>query len=755
MKKLTILLGTLLLTITSFALDSEKYPLPAAGEHPRLYIRANEVPALKAKMRTPEGKETIRQIRELSVPYTAEEEAKIKDRGFRYYYAMRGLTSKAELQALDYLTSGNKKAAREAITTMLDSLKRVNFGMKQDLSRASGVMLMVGSIVYDWCYPCFTQEERLEYIKQFKRVANLMECRYPPRNKEPIAGHSSEWMVMRDLLSAGVAVYDEDPEIYNLTIKLLVDYYVPPREYLYNAGNHHQGTSYYSTRYTCELFAQWIVSKACGRPLFSDKQLDVAYEMVYRQRPDDLILPSGDCNPARRGVVQGGGIPIMLAANYWKDPYLAYQFSRSSAMSNHCLFFKLLWNDPNLDAKTPDDLPKVRLFPDPSNSIIARTGWNDNSAIVEMKIGGHYVGNHQHLDAGSFQIYCRGPLALDAGIYQGTAPGGYNSDHCKNYHKRTIAHNSLLFYDPDEVFECYNYGGAMKTQTAANDGGQRLPGDGWKTCNDFRDLLGPEFTVGNALSYSIGNDFTYLKGDIAPAYSDKVSKVVRSFVFSDLHSERTPAVLVIYDSYETSAQKAPLKATWLMHTIEEPGINNGSRQIYVRRTKDDDTGVLQCTALLPRNASISKVGGPGKEFFVNGVNYTNSIASDRAKESGQWRIEISQEAASRKSCFLNVIQIGTSELARFPDVKPIEAGKVVGAAFADRVVLFSKDASLMDDQLFFNAPQDALLMLTDLAPGLWKVSGPNGFSVSIKVEEGQNKLETKIPAGRISISPVK
>ena len=70
--------------------------------------------------------------------------------------------------------------------------------------------------------------------------------------------------------------------------------------------------------------------------------------------------------------------------------------------------------------------------------MIARTGWDANSVIAEMKINEQFVGNHQHMDGGSFQIYHKGPLAIDAGAYSGSS-GGYNSPNNKNYFKRTIA----------------------------------------------------------------------------------------------------------------------------------------------------------------------------------------------------------------------------------------------------------------------------------------------------------------------------
>lgn len=38
-------------------------------------------------------------------------------------------------------------------------------------------------------------------------------------------------------------------------------------------------------------------------------------------------------------------------------------------------------------------------------------------AVVQMRIGERFFGNHQHKDFGTFQIYYRGPLAISSGVY--------------------------------------------------------------------------------------------------------------------------------------------------------------------------------------------------------------------------------------------------------------------------------------------------------------------------------------------------
>src|SRR5690606_24045143 len=153
-------------------------------------------------------------------------------------------------------------------------------------------------------------------------------------------------------------------------------------------------------------------------------------------------------------------------------------------------------------------LPLTKYFPSPKGGMIARTGWEEGIdspvVVAEMKINEMNFANHQHLDAGSFQIYYKGALATDSGYYQAglsdrnarhlnNGNSCYSSQHDLNYHKRTIAHKAMLVYDPDE-----NMGGL------ANDGGQRFlnnrreaptleylldPANGYKT----GEVLGHEF----------------------------------------------------------------------------------------------------------------------------------------------------------------------------------------------------------------------------------------------------------------------
>ncbi len=87
-------------------------PIPPST-HPRLYVRPANLPDLKKRMDHPQVKANLATLRKLGIDRTAEEEAKVTDRGFRYYFEMRGVTSRVQVQALTiwYMVTRSKPDA--------------------------------------------------------------------------------------------------------------------------------------------------------------------------------------------------------------------------------------------------------------------------------------------------------------------------------------------------------------------------------------------------------------------------------------------------------------------------------------------------------------------------------------------------------------------------------------------------------------------------------------------------------------------
>jgi heparin/heparan-sulfate lyase len=650
--------------------------------------------------------------------------------------AGRRPTARVELQALRYLIDPQAEAGRKTVAETLAILQESTFPDEQDISRQIGRTMVTGAVVYDWCYELLTPEQKQAYIDQFIRLARLMECGYPPARQGSVTGHSSERMIMRDMLSAGIAIYDEAPEMYRLAAGRFFSQHLPARNWFYPGHAYHQGDSYGSYRYASDLYPLWIFSRMGAGNVYNQAQQYVPYQWIYMRRPDGQLIRSGDTYLHSRspGQVWPLEMATILSASFYGDGYVYGEFLKEPSVSAENKLFELLWRDPDLKARPASELPLTRYMGSPFGWMIARTAWDENAAIVEMKINEYNFTNHQHLDAGSFQIYYRGALAIDSGLYSGSS-GAYGSPHTTNYYWRTIAHNSLLVYNPEEVFS------QSRQRDYGNDGGQRLP-NGRSEPRNLDDLLTRGYATGQVLARDFGPApqrprYSYLKGDITPAYSDKVRQVVRSMVFLNLEDDVRPGALVVCDRVVSS--DPAFKKYWLLHSIEEPQIE--APRAVIARTDGVDRGRLYLAALLPaaENLAIEKLGGPGNEFSVFGRNYPNDIEPRRraSQEPGAWRIEISPRQPAAEDLFLNVLQIADSSAGEPLPVEHIEGQAIVGARIADRVVLFSASGAPLSGEIRFTLPGDKPLevLAADLAAGSWQLARDGQPAASVVSRE--------------------
>jgi heparin/heparan-sulfate lyase len=533
-------------------------------------------------------------------------------------------------KALVRLLNDDPAAGAQAIDLVRHVLPTAEFDLHtQDISRQIGALMLSAAMVYDWCYPQLTAADKTLFITHLERLARMLETGYPPTRGGGITGHAGEAMLFRDTLGAGIAIYDEKPEMYRLAAQRIFAEHIPARNFFYPSASHHQGAAYGPYRFSWEILCAWMLNRMTGgSDYFVHEQSQVPYRWVYTRRPDGALLANGD-------VFHSGSTSRadMLTAAYYRDSFLQYQFIHAKHFNRADPIEQLLFWDPNLEAKTTP-LPLARFFGFPLSATIARTGWDENSAIVEMKMHDYQFNNHQHLDDGSFQIFYRGPLAIDSGLYN-----TYGSDHDTNYLKRTVAHNAMLVFDPDEKF---------RRGQALNDGGQRWPSNGSEPLN-LDILLKNGYQVAKVTRQQTTDDSSILEGDLTKAYSDKLVSYKRGFVFLNLHDAKRPAVLVVYD-HITSA-KPELKKTWLLHSIDEPQVDGAITTI--RR----NGGKLVNQTLEPAAFHIVKVGGPGHEFEYAGVNHPPSKPPVPADEAGSWRIELSPAQPAATDSFLNVIQI--------------------------------------------------------------------------------------------------
>lgn len=707
---------------------------PPANTHPRVYFTADDVPTIRENLTNEQNQDAYSKYKF----YKKVAPAHYKHNGSIDTTELDAITCKAFAYAIE----GDVAAAREAIDMTLGLGETIQFDSMNTYNKraALGEYMTVCGFVYDWCFDLLSDEQK-ELLYEYT-VASAMrtEIGYPPVNQGSVFTHGAEDQLQVNLLIPGIAMYDEYPDIYLNTAGRIFDEFVESKELLSSGWCYPGGTHYAGVRLGFDMQCMFIFERMGYSDIYGEGCREQILSYLYNRRPDGGLLYDGDASEKKTtGYISLGDKLYFLAANYFKDPYLKWEFLRNSDLKDISPVEFLCFNDPNVAVKAPDDLPLSRYLPGYRGEMLCRTDWDDgkgaNTVVASMKINEYNFAEHQQYDSGAFQIYYKGYLATDSGYYQAavhetlTRPvqndGNTHCDslYCNQYQRRTIAHNCITVTDPNEVF--YD---TVKGYELENDGGQKAP-EKWGSVRRLSYFLDENngYHVGEVLGHEIGTDtnkpnYTYLKGDLSNAYSDKVSGYERSFMFLNLKNDETPAALLVFDRVDSS--NAEFDKKWLLHTLEEPQ-TDGIRTV-ASDTREGYGGKLTLDTLLPSadNLDIEKVGGYDTATVsgakVGDTVYWAKITEGMRNEGGGWRLEISPKASSNTDYFLNVLQVGSGEAL---DTALIETETHAGAVISDRVVVFGKGRDRTSDNVSFSFDGDGEyeITLADLSAGIWEV----------------------------------
>src|SRR6476646_119369 len=165
---LILILASAALAQTWTTYDGVSIPTPPA-EHPRLYLRARDLPDLQRRTTHPALKPVYDRLATLGRQSSA-----------------LGL----EYDALRFLLTRDEDLGRRTATSALKLLEESTFDMnKQDITRPIGRLMVTGSIVYDWTYPVLTAEQKARYVERLRFWATKLECGYPPPRQAGVTGH--------------------------------------------------------------------------------------------------------------------------------------------------------------------------------------------------------------------------------------------------------------------------------------------------------------------------------------------------------------------------------------------------------------------------------------------------------------------------------------------------------------------------------------------------------------------------------------
>lgn len=707
---------------------------PPAG-HPRLLLTPETIPVVRANLKHPENAQAVAVLRRLAAaPLQAPQKDGVTVYDRNYLLAI-------EARAFLYALEGDRRLAREAVDAMKTYLAGVDFDNLMDVTRLIGHTIFVASEVYDWCYSQLTDAEKAELRAGMLRLGLDSEIGWPPFKQSVINGHGNESQLSRDFLSMAIAVYDEDPEPYRLCAYRIFEEMIPAHNYEYRSGRHTQGSNYGPCRFSWDLHLAMTFRIMTGKEIFSADLAKVPYFWIYMLLPNQELFDDTDVF-FEHGTPYRYGEPAFNMFAYTGDPLLKGEFLRQGGLpwiSKYMPVQFLIFNRPEVAASREySGLPLTRFFPEPLSSMIARTGWefgpDSRTAVVEMKAAPYNRHDHQHMDAGAFQIFYRAPLAVDIGVY-----GHWGQHYDFTFAKRTIPHNALLVYDPDEKFA-----------VPGNDGGQRFVKTMPWTIRQVIDH--PEIhSTGRLAAHYAGPDadrplFSHIKGDIAAAYSPhKMKEYERSFVFCRLDNPETPALLIVYDHVVSA--RPEFRKYFLLNTIARPELMENAVRVE-NSLPGGKPGELFVTTLLPRrdNLEVTTAGdGRALEFFNEKVEMP---PRNRMLSRG-WRTMISPKTPAAEDRFLHVMQIGEPSAPKLP-AELFESGTRIGVKVADRIVTFSKNGRATADPVEFTVPAGAprQALLTDLLPGDYTVMRDGKPERNITVTEGAGTLLLPVEAGR-------
>ncbi len=741
---------------------------PEKGEHPRLLLNKELIPEIKENFKKPQNLHAYNSfLAELEKHVDGLLESKGNNDNMDS--KMLQTIEAYAFQAVMYDDEEYAIKAKNAILNYAKSVVPVTTGTNPE--RKCGDVIYMACLVYDWTYKYWSDAEKEALMGSLLSISKLIVDYSDFLNRDKTAegkwtqgfygSHAGEGVNLRDFLSLGIAFYDEYPQVYNYVAAMIYREYKPARDFLNKSHTFFQGTSYGLYRPFFDGIAIFLIDRATGYRIFSDDYGQTYYDYLYAFRADDKLFREGDEvveEISSKAETTGTRHIATLISSYYKDPYVKGHFFQANKGGERFTFDSygitpvsyLILNDPDVEPVDLYTLPESRYFPSPAGKIVAKTGWNRGvnspDVSVYMRIGEEYTANHQQLDSGTFQIYYKGLLSGDEGIY-----AGYGTDNDKNWSKETLSHNGLLIYDPEEV---PNYSTITSGGMARRDNLVRSYDDMIVSKNDLAKVIGWEIDPENPIE----PEYSYISGDLTPGYiSKKVNEVRRSMIFMPTDDEKNPGVFIVMDKIDST--KPEYKKTFLLHSKVEPIIDGNTT--IIERTDNGYNGRLTVKTLYPENPVLNPIGGPGRQWEIHGTNippqgsYDPSTINENMNIS--WgRIEISPSVEQKEDFFLNAMYVSDADTERdLYEAETIETELILGAKMLDKVAVFSKEQTRISKKFSFNFESDEVcdIAVTGIKEGKWDVLR-NGEKISTETSyDDGGMIYFSAAGGEITLVP--
>jgi hypothetical protein len=658
----------------------------AKGEHPRLLITRDQLPAIRARLKNPEIAKYVEQAREIAKLGKAD----------------------ALLLAVLYQVTGEAQYADMAKA----KLRRPDWDP-------------TWAFAFDLVAETMTEDERRAQADAI--LATVQKEIWRPRILLVLAawGHGKD--------------AELTPFLERTHAEEIVRTLAQNNRWTQGRGGSSMGHGYNGEHfYSCEFAGAVGWSRATGEDVISKSdfadQMPAWYIYHYQfwTRPLSVIRIGVTSEPTHEEAVMPrkfeGENLVMLAitrtknglGQWWQREVMA-DFPlppwRKDDRHLHGLWGRILWLDPDVPSVAPEKLPPTRLFPE-NGHVVMRSSWAEDATVALFRCGrmGEIDGywGRNNADNLHFIIEKKGFIAPDTGCAHNV-----NEAVCQmiqnlnlyDYGRQTIAHNSITVgHEDHRVIP----NGPTPVGTIRRGGQTPFAEKDWLAKWGLKPAQGDRLKQGDITAYETSPDFDYACGDATHSYPPQwVKGITRQFVYLK------PDTFVVFDRVRPADPK--LDVIWNLHALAEPKWNGKSeadpdwpaeKQFIIAPgrekvanphpgghflltggdtfTVEDGGGMMEVKTLLPEADArvVRTIGGPWHDFEIEGVNYgptdatyarprretTNSIAV------GGWRIEVSPKAGAEEVEFLHVLHVG--ELGKLEPMQAtlLRQGGRVGAS---------------------------------------------------------------------------
>jgi Heparinase II/III-like protein len=568
---------------------------------------------------------------------------------------------------LVYVVEGDRAAGRQAVDRVMKIINaairsgHVTFG--HDMAHCA--------LVYDLCHDLWTSDERQKF---FEYIGKTVDANV---RSETGVFHNA-WYGYKHWgygLAAYATWYEyaRAPEILAETERDYMERAAPALEISGAGGGFAEG--YYVNYWSYEWFFFCEVARRVeGKDYFAEApgfygnravaSMFESYPWIS-ERGSRRPIPMGDSGGQKLRRERDKALSARrILVNYFKDDPThqavhAFNETQPVSASPGNGYKDLLWRDPGIRV---GDLKNFKLshFSPAAGYIYARSSWENDAVHFFFKCGDRFTA-HQHLDNGHFLISKHDELAGDGGQYY-----HFGKNHDVNYHLRTIAHSTILVYDPDETWSNIRAYEQLFHGKMDNDGGQHhnWPHHNGATSDHKNWLRNADlYEIADIKAYEDRGQYLYLAGDCSRSYSPaKLEYFTRQIVYL------RPGTFVIFDRVKSTDKNYP--KTWQLQAAKPPVERDGMLVV-----DNGAGGRMFVQSLLPDQARV-KLNTGDELYCYDGNCYPPEEIRGPAPEC---RIEVAPREPSQVDYFLHVIDAVDDKVDSVPSamVEQTENGAVL------------------------------------------------------------------------------